>query len=65
MADEKWIQKAIKHPGRVKRALGVADDEPIQGKEKMGKLKKLAEKSGSLGAAARLALRLKGKEFSK
>lgn len=65
MAEKKWIQKAIQHPGRIKEALDVPEDETIHGKEKMGKLRKLAEKSGSLGAAARLALRLKGEEFKK
>lgn len=58
MADKKWIQKAVKHPGRIKKALGVSEDKQIPG-NKMGKLRDLAKKSGSLGSAARLALRFK------
>lgn len=60
----KWIQKAISHPGRIKRALGISEGEKIPSK-KMGRLRKIAEGGGSLGAAARLALRFKKGEFNK
>jgi len=63
MAEEKWIQEAVKHPGRIKSALGVSEDEPIRGKKNLNKLRSMAEKKGSLGAAARLALRFKSGEF--
>lgn len=55
---KKWIQKAVQRPGRIKRALGVPADQPIPA-SKTGRLRELAEKGGSLGAAARLALRFK------
>jgi len=54
----KWIQKAVKHEGRIKRALGVPQDESIPA-SKTGRLRELAKKKGSLGAAARLAIRFK------
>ena len=53
--EEKWIQKAIKKPGELKKQLGVAADEPIPA----GKLKAAAEKGGKLGQRARLAMTLK------
>ena len=53
---EKWIQKAIKKPGALKKALGVKKDEKIPA----GKLAKAAEKGGKLGQRARLAETLKG-----
>ena len=53
--EEKWIQKAIKKPGALKKQLGVAADEPIPA----GKLKAAAEKGGKLGQRARLAMTLK------
>ena len=53
---EKWIQKAIKKPGSLKKALGVKKDEKIPA----GKLAKAAEKGGKLGQRARLAETLKG-----
>ena len=52
----KWIQKAIKHPGRIKRALGVSPNKSIPS-SKVGRLHKMAQKGGGLGAAARLAER--------
>jgi hypothetical protein len=55
---EKWIQKAVKRPGRIKRALGVPEDKPIPA-GKMSRLRAMAKKKGSLGSAARLALRFK------
>lgn len=60
----KWIQRAIKHPGRIKKALGVSAGENIPS-SKMGRLKKMAKKKGSLGRAARLAERFKSGEFKK
>ena len=53
--EEKWIQKAIKKPGALKKQLGVSVDEPIPA----GKLKAAAEKGGKLGQRARLAMTLK------
>ncbi len=53
--EEKWIQKAIKKPGALKKQLGVSADEPIPA----GKLKAAAEKGGKLGQRARLAMTLK------
>ncbi len=53
--EEKWIQKAIKKPGALKKQLGVPADEPIPA----GKLKAAAEKGGKLGQRARLAQTLK------
>lgn len=58
MALKKWIQRAVKHPGRIKRALGVPEGEPIPA-SKTGRLRSMAKKKGSLGAAARLAMRFK------
>lgn len=54
----KWIQKAVKHEGRIKRALGVSEGKTIPA-GKMGRLREMAKKKGSLGAAARLAVRFK------
>lgn len=53
---EKWIQKAIKKPGALKKSLGVAKDKPIPTK----KLAKAAKAPGKLGQRARLAQTLKG-----
>lgn len=55
---KKWIQKAVQRPGRIKEALGVSKDKPVP-KSKMGRLREIAKKKGSLGSAARLALRFK------
>ena len=52
---EKWIQKAIKKPGALKKALGVKKDEKIPA----AKLAKAAEKGGKMGQRARLAETLK------
>lgn len=60
----KWVQGAITHPGRIKRELNVPEGKTIPS-GKMGRLHKLAGKKGSLGAAARLALRFKKHEFAK
>lgn len=53
---EKWIQKAIKKPGALKKSLGVAANKPIPAK----KLAKAAKAPGKLGQRARLAQTLKG-----
>lgn len=52
----KWIQKAIKHPGALHKALGVPAGEKIPA----SKLKAAAQKGGKLGKRARLAQTLKG-----
>jgi hypothetical protein len=48
---EKWIQKAIKKPGALKKALGVKEGEKIPAK----KLSAAAKKPGKMGQRARLA----------
>lgn len=53
---EKWIQKAIKKPGALKKALGVASDKKIPS----SKLAAAAKKPGKMGKRARLAETLKG-----
>ena len=53
---EKWIQKAIKKPGALRKALGVKEGEKIPAK----KLEKAAKASGTMGKRARLAQTLKG-----
>lgn len=57
----KWIQKAIKHPGALRRQLGVSGDKPIPS----GKLAAAAKKGGTLGRRARLAKTLRGMRKSK
>ena len=51
MADKKWIQKAVKKPGALRRSLGVKKGKKISSK----KLAKAAKKGGKLGQRARLA----------
>ena len=53
---EKWIQKAIKKPGALKKELGVKAGEKIPVK----KLAKAAKAPGKMGQRARLAQTLKG-----
>lgn len=53
---EKWIQKAIKKPGALKKSLGVKSGEKIPAK----KLASAAKKPGVMGQRARLAETLKG-----
>ena len=53
---EKWIQKAIKHPGALRAKLGAKEGEPIPAK----KLAAAAKKPGATGRQARLAQTLKG-----
>lgn len=52
----KWIQKAIKKPGALHRALDV----PMGKKIPAGKLAKAAKAPGKLGQRARLAKTLRG-----
>jgi hypothetical protein len=52
---EKWIQKAIKHPGALHKALGVPKGEKIPA----SKLSKAAAGSGKTAKQARLAQTLK------
>ena len=51
----KWIQKAIKKPGALRKSLGAKKGEPIPA----GKLAKAAKSKGKLGQRARLAQTLK------
>ena len=53
---EKWIQKAVKKPGALHKALGVPKGEKIPA----SKLSKAAKSSGKIGKQARLAQTLKG-----
>jgi hypothetical protein len=53
---EKWIQKAIKHPGALHRELGVPAGKKIPAK----KLNAAAKKPGVEGRRARLAKTLRG-----
>lgn len=53
---EKWIQKAIKKPGALRKELGAKPGKPISAK----KLAAAAKKPGKLGQRARLAETLKG-----
>ena len=52
---EKWIQKAIKKPGALRKTLGTKAGKTIP----MGKLEKAASKSGITGQRARLAMTLR------
>jgi hypothetical protein len=51
MGDKKWIQKAIKKPGALRKSLGTKKGKKISAK----KLAKAAKKGGKLGQRARLA----------
>jgi len=53
---EKWIQKAIKSPGALKKELHVPEDKKIPAK----KLNAAAKKPGVEGKRARLAKTLRG-----
>jgi hypothetical protein len=48
---EKWIQKAIKHPGALHKELGVPQGQKIPAK----KINAAAKKGGTLGKRANLA----------
>lgn len=52
---KKWIKKAIKKPGALKKSLGVKADKKIPTK----KLNKAAKAPGKLGQRARLAKTLR------
>jgi len=52
---EKWIQKAIKKPGALRKSLGVKSGKTIP----VAKLAKAAKAPGTLGKRARLAQTLK------
>jgi len=52
---EKWIQKAIKKPGALRKELGVKKGEKIPAK----KLAEAAKKPGKTGQRARLAKTLR------
>ena len=54
--NKKWIQKAIKKPGALRKSLGVKSGEKIPA----GKLSKAAKAPGKLGQRAHLAQTLKG-----
>jgi len=53
--DGKWIQKAIKKPGALRKSLGAKKGQPIPA----GKLAAAAKKPGKIGQRARLAQTLK------
>ena len=55
-SDKKWIQKAVKKPGALRKSLGVKKGQKIPAK----KLNAAAKKGGKLGQRARLAKTLKG-----
>ena len=55
MSDKKFIQKAIKKPGALRKSLGVKKCKKIPAK----KLAAAAKKGGKLGQRARLAQTLK------
>ncbi len=52
---EKWIHKAIKHPGALRKSLHVKKGKKIPA----NKLQAAAKKGGTLGRRARLAITLK------
>ena len=54
MSDKKFIQKAIKKPGALRKSLGVKKGEKIP----TSKLKSAAKKKGKMGQRARLAITL-------
>lgn len=55
MADKKFIQKAIKHPGALRKELHVKKGKNIPA----AKLKKAAKAKGKEGQRARLAITLR------
>jgi len=52
---ERWIQKAVKHPGALHKQLKIAEGKTIPGEV----LERAAKKKGKLGRRARLAITLK------
>jgi len=55
MAKKFWIAKAIKHPGALRKSLGIKKGKKIPAK----KLAAAARKGGTIGRRARLARTLK------
>lgn len=55
MADDNWIQGAIKKPGALRKELGTKPGKDIP----VSTLRKAAKKKGKLGQRARLALTLR------
>ena len=55
-SDKKWIQKAVKKPGALRKSLGVKEGQKIPA----SKLNAAAKKGGKLGQRARLAKTFKG-----
>ena len=51
MADKKWIQKAVKKPGALRKSLGIKKGKKILAKT----LARAAKAGGKLGQRARLA----------
>ena len=51
----RWIQKAIKRPGALHRALGIPEGQKIP----LSKLQAAAKQKGKIGRMARLAMTLK------
>lgn len=62
MGDDRWIQKAVKNPGAlrryVKRKYGSSGFDK-QGRIKLSVLKKLAKRNDTIGRRARLAITLR------
>jgi len=56
MAKKRWIQKAIKKPGALRKSLKIKKGQKIP----LKKLQAAAKKGGKLGKRARLALTLRG-----
>ena len=52
---KKWIQKAIKHPGALRRQMGVKKGQKIP----TSRLRAAAKRKGKVGQRARLALTLR------
>jgi|TARA_R100001530_G_scaffold117623_1_gene84758 hypothetical protein len=52
---KRWIQKAIKKPGALRKTLGIKKGKTIP----VSKLKTAAKKGGKIGQRARLAITLK------
>jgi len=55
MAKKRWIQKAIKKPGALRKSLKIKKGQKIP----LKKLKAASKKGGKLGKRARLALTLR------
>ena len=55
MARRKWIKKAIKRPGALRKALGIRKGKTIP----VARLRKAAKRAGRIGRQARLAITLR------